>query len=145
MDRAGGCQVAYGGPMRIFVAGATGVIGRRLVPLLLAQGHQVTTLSRHPQRPNPHPAARAQRTADAHTAPGPEAAQTAPGAPTVSGRTVVGGQTAADAHTTSRADTAPGGRAVPGGRTVPGVQAVVGGATVPGGPAEVGVQTVVGD
>jgi nucleoside-diphosphate-sugar epimerase len=33
--------------MRIFVAGATGVIGRRLVPLLVAQGHEVTTLSRH--------------------------------------------------------------------------------------------------
>jgi nucleoside-diphosphate-sugar epimerase len=42
--------------MRIFVAGATGVIGRRLVPLLLAQGHQVTTLSRHPQRPDAHAA-----------------------------------------------------------------------------------------
>ncbi|MGW7681973.1 NAD-dependent epimerase/dehydratase family protein [Kribbella sp. NPDC054772] len=33
--------------MRIFVAGATGVIGRRLVPLLLADGHQVTALTRH--------------------------------------------------------------------------------------------------
>ncbi|MEV5965071.1 NAD-dependent epimerase/dehydratase family protein [Kribbella sp. NPDC051952] len=32
--------------MRIFVAGATGVIGRRLVPLLVAQGHEVTALSR---------------------------------------------------------------------------------------------------
>jgi nucleoside-diphosphate-sugar epimerase len=32
--------------MRIFVAGATGVIGRRLVPLLVAQGHDVTALSR---------------------------------------------------------------------------------------------------
>ncbi|MFD7160152.1 NAD-dependent epimerase/dehydratase family protein [Kribbella sp. NPDC059898] len=32
--------------MRIFVAGASGVIGRHLVPLLVAQGHEVTTLSR---------------------------------------------------------------------------------------------------
>jgi nucleoside-diphosphate-sugar epimerase len=32
--------------MRIFLAGATGVIGRRLVPLLIAQGHQVTGLAR---------------------------------------------------------------------------------------------------
>ena len=32
--------------MRIFIAGATGVIGRRLVPLLTAQGHQVTGLAR---------------------------------------------------------------------------------------------------
>ncbi|GAA1161021.1 NAD(P)-dependent oxidoreductase [Kribbella jejuensis] len=37
--------------MRIFIAGATGVIGRRLVPLLLAQGHQVTALSRRSQVP----------------------------------------------------------------------------------------------
>lgn len=34
--------------MRIFVAGATGVVGRRLVPLLVAQGHEVTALSRRP-------------------------------------------------------------------------------------------------
>jgi nucleoside-diphosphate-sugar epimerase len=32
--------------MRVFLAGATGVIGRRLVPLLLADGHQVTGMSR---------------------------------------------------------------------------------------------------
>ncbi|RZT20237.1 nucleoside-diphosphate-sugar epimerase [Kribbella sp. VKM Ac-2569] len=32
--------------MRIFIAGATGAIGRRLVPLLLAEGHQVTALTR---------------------------------------------------------------------------------------------------
>ncbi|WP_427889080.1 NAD-dependent epimerase/dehydratase family protein [Kribbella sp. GL6] len=32
--------------MRIFVAGGSGVIGRHLVPLLVAQGHEVTTLSR---------------------------------------------------------------------------------------------------
>jgi nucleoside-diphosphate-sugar epimerase len=32
--------------MRIFVAGATGVLGRRMVPLLLAAGHQVTALAR---------------------------------------------------------------------------------------------------
>ena len=28
--------------MRVFVAGGTGVIGRRLVPRLVAGGHQVT-------------------------------------------------------------------------------------------------------
>lgn len=32
--------------MRVFLAGATGVIGRRLLPLLLADGHQVTALTR---------------------------------------------------------------------------------------------------
>ncbi|MFF0264711.1 NAD-dependent epimerase/dehydratase family protein [Kribbella sp. NPDC004536] len=37
--------------MRIFVAGATGVIGRRLVPLLVAGGHQVTALSRRTEVP----------------------------------------------------------------------------------------------
>ncbi|MER7248047.1 NAD(P)-dependent oxidoreductase [Kribbella sp. NPDC000426] len=35
--------------MRIFIAGATGVIGRRLVPQLVAEGHQVTALSRRSQ------------------------------------------------------------------------------------------------
>ena len=34
--------------MRVFLAGATGVIGRRLVPMLLADGHQVTGLTRSP-------------------------------------------------------------------------------------------------
>ncbi|MEO3748928.1 NAD-dependent epimerase/dehydratase family protein [Plantactinospora sp. B5E13] len=28
--------------MRVFVAGGSGVVGRRLVPLLVARGHQVT-------------------------------------------------------------------------------------------------------
>jgi nucleoside-diphosphate-sugar epimerase len=37
--------------MRIFIAGATGVIGRRLVPLLVAEGHEVTALSRRSQVP----------------------------------------------------------------------------------------------
>lgn len=32
--------------MHVFLAGATGVIGRRLLPLLLADGHQVTALTR---------------------------------------------------------------------------------------------------
>lgn len=32
--------------MRIFLAGATGAIGRLLVPLLLADGHEVTALTR---------------------------------------------------------------------------------------------------
>jgi nucleoside-diphosphate-sugar epimerase len=36
--------------MRVFLAGATGAIGRRLVPLLLAEGHQVTGMTRSPER-----------------------------------------------------------------------------------------------
>jgi nucleoside-diphosphate-sugar epimerase len=36
--------------MRIFLAGATGVIGRRLVPMLLAEGHQVTGMTRTPEK-----------------------------------------------------------------------------------------------
>jgi 2-alkyl-3-oxoalkanoate reductase len=34
--------------MRIFVAGATGALGRRLVPLLVSAGHQVTAMTRSP-------------------------------------------------------------------------------------------------
>jgi 2-alkyl-3-oxoalkanoate reductase len=36
--------------MRVFVAGATGAIGRQLVPMLLADGHQVTGMTRSPER-----------------------------------------------------------------------------------------------
>jgi nucleoside-diphosphate-sugar epimerase len=36
--------------MRIFVAGATGAIGRRLVPMLLDAGHDVTGMTRSPAR-----------------------------------------------------------------------------------------------
>jgi 2-alkyl-3-oxoalkanoate reductase len=36
--------------MRVFVAGATGVIGRRLVPLLRSAGHDVTCMIRAPDR-----------------------------------------------------------------------------------------------
>ncbi len=36
--------------MRVFLAGATGVIGRRLLPLLLAGGHQVTAMTRSEAR-----------------------------------------------------------------------------------------------
>jgi nucleoside-diphosphate-sugar epimerase len=35
--------------MRIFLGGASGAIGRRLVPLLLDAGHQVTGTTRHPE------------------------------------------------------------------------------------------------
>jgi nucleoside-diphosphate-sugar epimerase len=37
-------------PMRIFVAGATGVVGRRAVPLLLEAGHEVTAAGRNRDR-----------------------------------------------------------------------------------------------
>jgi nucleoside-diphosphate-sugar epimerase len=36
--------------MRIFVAGATGVLGRRVVPQLIAGGHAVTAVARTPQK-----------------------------------------------------------------------------------------------
>ena len=36
--------------MRVFVAGATGAIGRRLIPQLIARGHQVTASTRGPAR-----------------------------------------------------------------------------------------------
>lgn len=36
--------------MRIFLAGATGVIGSRLLPMLVQAGHQVTAMTRSPQR-----------------------------------------------------------------------------------------------
>jgi nucleoside-diphosphate-sugar epimerase len=36
--------------MRVFVAGATGVIGRSLVPLLVQEGHEVTGLTRREER-----------------------------------------------------------------------------------------------
>lgn len=36
--------------MRVFVAGATGVIGVRLVPLLVAAGHEVTGMTRSPAK-----------------------------------------------------------------------------------------------
>lgn len=35
--------------MRIFIAGATGALGRRLVPMLVAAGHDVTGLTRRPE------------------------------------------------------------------------------------------------
>ena len=36
--------------MRVFVAGGTGVIGRRLVPQLVARGHQVTATTTSPNK-----------------------------------------------------------------------------------------------
>ena len=35
--------------VRVFLAGATGVIGRRLVPMLIAAGHEVTGMTRSPR------------------------------------------------------------------------------------------------
>src|SRR5829696_3384261 len=36
--------------MRVFVAGATGAIGRQLLPQLVAAGHEVTGMTRSPER-----------------------------------------------------------------------------------------------
>ena len=36
--------------MRVFVAGGTGVLGRRLVPQLVARGHQVTATTTSPAK-----------------------------------------------------------------------------------------------
>ncbi len=36
--------------MRVFLAGATGVIGRRLLPMLLAEGHEVSAMTRSPEK-----------------------------------------------------------------------------------------------
>jgi nucleoside-diphosphate-sugar epimerase len=36
--------------MRILIAGSTGVVGSRLLPMLVADGHQVTALTRKPER-----------------------------------------------------------------------------------------------
>ena len=36
--------------MRIFVAGATGALGKRLVPLLVANGHEVVGMTRSPEK-----------------------------------------------------------------------------------------------
>src|SRR5437764_5860098 len=36
--------------MKVFVAGATGAVGKRLVPLLVARGHSVVGLTRTPEK-----------------------------------------------------------------------------------------------
>src|SRR5215831_9237901 len=38
------------GAMRVFVAGAAGAVGQQLLPLLVAQGHQVTAATRSPAK-----------------------------------------------------------------------------------------------
>jgi uncharacterized protein YbjT (DUF2867 family) len=39
--------------MKVLIAGATGAIGRQLVPILTEAGHEVTALSRSPRRAGP--------------------------------------------------------------------------------------------
>jgi 2-alkyl-3-oxoalkanoate reductase len=39
--------------MKVFLAGATGALGRRLVPLLTARGHEVVAMTRSPQKRGP--------------------------------------------------------------------------------------------
>ena len=39
-----------GADMRVFVAGSAGVLGRRIIPLLVGQGHEVTALTRRSDR-----------------------------------------------------------------------------------------------
>src|SRR3989442_12604510 len=41
-----GAEATEGKAMRIFVAGATGAVGKRLVPMLVASGHEVTATTR---------------------------------------------------------------------------------------------------
>ena len=36
--------------MRVFVAGATGAIGRRLIPMLVTAGHDVVGMTRSPDK-----------------------------------------------------------------------------------------------
>lgn len=44
-------RILFGGTsMRVFLAGATGVVGRRLVPLLVGEGHAVTAIARSPEK-----------------------------------------------------------------------------------------------
>jgi nucleoside-diphosphate-sugar epimerase len=37
-------------PVRVFVAGASGVIGVRLIPLLVSAGHEVVGMTRSPEK-----------------------------------------------------------------------------------------------
>jgi len=39
--------------MKVFVAGATGAVGKRLVPLLVASGHEVTAMTRSQEKAEP--------------------------------------------------------------------------------------------
>lgn len=56
-----GVKVVEVPPLKILVAGATGVVGRRLVPLLVQAGHEVVGTTRSPER--------AQLIADQHATP----------------------------------------------------------------------------
>ncbi len=45
-----GHSVQVCGPVKVFVAGATGVLGTRLLPMLVASGHDVTAMTRSPEK-----------------------------------------------------------------------------------------------
>src|ERR671922_262548 len=48
--RSGGCDQRQGEQMRVFVAGASGAIGTRLLPQLIERGHEVIGSSRSPEK-----------------------------------------------------------------------------------------------
>ena len=49
-DKLAGPGEAYNDGMRIFLAGASGVIGQRLIPRLVRAGHVVGGLTRSPSK-----------------------------------------------------------------------------------------------
>ncbi|MGH9843548.1 MAG: TIGR01777 family oxidoreductase [Blastocatellia bacterium] len=58
--------------MRVLITGATGLIGKPLCRRLAAEGHEIVTLSRQPQRVRVEPGAKAFRWEPEEGAPGPE-------------------------------------------------------------------------
>ncbi len=68
--------------MRVFVAGATGVIGRRLLPMLVEAGHEVTAMTRRADRAGAlREAGAAPAVADVFDADGPDVRRSRPRVP----------------------------------------------------------------